>query len=48
MHLNLKLNARFQPKHRFVLEDALTEVLEKQQLGEAPPRIRTERLHTVI
>ena len=34
MHLNLKLNARFQPKHRFVLEDALTEVLEKQQLGE--------------
>lgn len=34
MNLNLKLNARFQPKHRFELEDALQEILEKRELGE--------------
>ena len=34
MNLTLKLNARFQPKHRFELEDALQEILEKKQLGE--------------
>lgn len=34
MNLILKLNARFQPKHRFELEDALQEILEKKQLGE--------------
>ena len=34
MDLTLKLNARFQPKHRFELEDALQEILEKEQLGE--------------
>lgn len=32
--LTLKLNARFQPKYRFDLEDALQEILEKEQLGE--------------
>lgn len=26
MYLTLKLNARFQPKHRFELEDALQEI----------------------
>ncbi len=26
MNLTLKLNARFQPKHRFELEDALQEI----------------------
>ena len=35
MDLTLKLNARFQPKHRFELEDALQEILEKEQAGEA-------------
>ena len=34
MDLTLKLNARFQPVHRFELEDALQEILEKKQLGE--------------
>ena len=34
MNLTLKLNARFQPKHRFDLEDALQEILEEKQLGE--------------
>lgn len=34
MDLTLKLNARFQPKHRFELEDALQEILEKEQMGE--------------
>lgn len=34
MNLTLKLNARFQPKHRFELEDALQEILEKEQRGE--------------
>ena len=34
MYLTLKLNARFQPKHRFELEDALQEILEKKGIGE--------------
>jgi len=34
MRLTLKLNARFQPMHRFELEDALQEILEKEQMGE--------------
>lgn len=34
MHLVLKLNARFQPMHRFELEDALQAVLEKEHMGE--------------
>lgn len=34
MDITLKLNARFQPKHRFELEDALQEILEKNQMGE--------------
>lgn len=34
MNLLLELNARFQPIHRFELEDALQEILEKKQLGE--------------
>ena len=34
MNLTLQLNARFQPKHRFDLEDALQEILEEKQLGE--------------
>lgn len=34
MYLTLKLNARFQPKHRFELEDALQEILEKEQRGQ--------------
>lgn len=34
MYLTLKLNARFQPKHRFELEDALQEILGKEQVGE--------------
>ena len=34
MELNLHLNARFQPMHRFELEDALQEVLEKNNMGE--------------
>lgn len=33
MDLTLKLNARFQPKHRFELEDALQEILEKKGFG---------------
>lgn len=32
MYLTLKLNARFQPKHRFELEDALQIILEKEQM----------------
>ncbi len=34
MNLTLKLNARFQPKHRFELEDALQEILEQNNMGE--------------
>lgn len=34
MYITLKLNAKFQPKHRFELEDALQEILEKEQRGE--------------
>lgn len=34
MNLRLKLNARFQPMHRFELEDALQEILSKEGLGE--------------
>lgn len=34
MNLTLNLNARFQPKHRFELEDALQEILEKKGFGE--------------
>lgn len=34
MNLILKLNARFQPKHRFELEDALQEILQKKHIGE--------------
>lgn len=34
MYLVLKLNARFQPKHRFELEDALQEILEEEHMGE--------------
>lgn len=30
MEITLKLNARFQPVHRFELEDALQEILEKK------------------
>lgn len=33
MELTLKLNARFQPVHRFELEDALQEILEKNKMG---------------
>lgn len=34
MHLTLQLNARFQPKHRFELEDALQEIFEENKAGE--------------
>ena len=34
MELILKLNAKFQPIHRFELEDALQEILEKAHIGE--------------
>lgn len=34
MQLILHLNARFQPKHRFELEDALQEILEQNKTGE--------------
>ena len=34
MYVTLKLNARFQPKHRFELEDALMEIFEKEKMGE--------------
>ncbi len=34
MTLRLHLNARFQPKHRFELEDALQEILQKNKAGE--------------
>ena len=34
MDLTLRLNARFQPKHRFELEDVLQEILEKERFGE--------------
>ncbi len=34
MYVTLKLNARFQPKHRFELEDVLQEILEKEGMGE--------------
>ncbi len=34
MEITLKLNARFQPMHRFELEDALQEILEKANMGE--------------
>lgn len=34
MDLVLKLNARFQPKDRFPLEDALDEILQERRLGQ--------------
>ena len=34
MQITLKLNAKFQPIHRFELEDALQEILEKMDKGE--------------
>ena len=34
MQLLLHLNARFQPKHRFELEDALQEIFQKNKAGE--------------
>lgn len=34
MNLTLKLNARFQPIHRFELEDALQEILQTKGMGE--------------
>ncbi|MCM1256927.1 MAG: hypothetical protein NC307_03655 [Roseburia sp.] len=34
MHLELHLNARFQPKHRFELEDALQEIFQENKAGE--------------
>lgn len=34
MQITLKLNAKFQPIHRFELEDALQEILEKTGKGE--------------
>ncbi len=34
MQLILHLNARFQPKHRFELEDALQEIFQKNRAGE--------------
>ena len=34
MEITLKLNAKFQPVHRFELEDALQEILEKTDRGE--------------
>lgn len=34
MHLILHLNARFQPKHRFELEDALQEIFQNNKAGE--------------
>lgn len=34
MELTLQCNARLQPKHRFPLEDAIDELLEKEGLGE--------------
>ena len=34
MQLVLHLNARFQPKHRFELEDALQEIFQKNKTGE--------------
>lgn len=34
MQLILHLNARFQPKHRFELEDALQEIFQKNKAGE--------------
>lgn len=34
MQLVLHLNARFQPKHRFELEDALQEIFQKNKAGE--------------
>ena len=34
MEMSLKLNAKFQPIHRFELEDALQEILEKSEKGE--------------
>lgn len=52
MDLTLKLNARFQPKHRFELEDALQEILENKQLGEITGAVRLKipmgKLPTVI
>lgn len=33
MQLVLHLNARFQPKHRFELEDALQEIFQKIKRG---------------
>lgn len=34
MQLVLHLNARFQPKHRFELEDALQEIFQENNAGE--------------
>ena len=34
MEITLRLNAKFQPVHRFELEDALQEILEKTDRGE--------------
>lgn len=34
MEVILNLNARFQPMHRHELEDAIQDILEKEQLGE--------------
>ena len=34
MEITLKLNAKFQPMHRFELEDALQEILEQTGKGE--------------
>lgn len=34
MYLTLKLNAKFQPIHRFELEDALEEILKEKGMGE--------------
>ena len=34
MEIRLQLNARFQPKHRFDLEDAIDEILQNNKLGE--------------
>ena len=34
MFINLKLNAKLQPTHRFDLEDTLQEILENNKLGE--------------
>ncbi len=40
MELTLRLNARFQPRHRFDLEDALQELLERENMGEVTGGVR--------